>query len=329
MSCTNLMPALRTSTGIKILPRRSKEAEFYLPCGSCTSCRLARASQWALRATHEMKYHDSGMFLTLTYDDSHLPSDRSLHVEDIQGFIKRLRRHISYRNSDCKIRFFYCGEYGSKFGRPHWHLLVFGFMPSDLVVHRACTHSSTGEKYNLYTSSIISKLWSKGFCTLGHLTSDSAAYTARYSLKKEKSSNLNHYNVYDPSTGSVCERRPEFNVSSNGIGKQWCLDNIVDIFTTGFIVSICGDKTIKHPIPRYYRDLCADYEPELFEYYLSDVLKAPCDPDFERLTVRDKLVDKKISLWERPLDILTLDFDKSFLYDDPWSYFKPTPNEDL
>ena len=73
-----------------------------IPCGRCIGCRLDRSLSWALRCVHEASLHDQNCFVTLTFNDSSLPSDASLKVADFQNFMKRLRQEVSPR----KVRFF-------------------------------------------------------------------------------------------------------------------------------------------------------------------------------------------------------------------------------
>jgi hypothetical protein len=63
-------------------------------------------------------------FITLTYSDEHLPEDGSLNPEHLTRFWKRLRKNESADKKDW-IRYFACGEYGEKRGRPHYHAMVF------------------------------------------------------------------------------------------------------------------------------------------------------------------------------------------------------------
>ena len=74
-----------------------------IPCGKCIGCRLAHSRQWAVRCVHEASLHDRNCFLTLTFDDDHLPASGSVSVRDVQLFLKRLRKALSYQN--IKIRF--------------------------------------------------------------------------------------------------------------------------------------------------------------------------------------------------------------------------------
>lgn len=106
-----------------------------VPCGKCISCRIQRTSEWAIRLMLELpKWNYEASFITLTYDDEHLPKDLSLKPKDLTDFWKRLRKDY------CKpIRYYACGEYGDKelkywspsaiepHGRPHYHAIVFGF----------------------------------------------------------------------------------------------------------------------------------------------------------------------------------------------------------
>ena len=92
-----------------------------VPCGRCMGCRLEKSRQWAVRCVHEAKFYEDNCFVTLTYAPEHLPKDGSLNRKHVQDFIKRLRRRLD----DRKIRVFYCGEYGDKLRRPHYHLCLF------------------------------------------------------------------------------------------------------------------------------------------------------------------------------------------------------------
>lgn len=91
-----------------------------VPCGKCLECRIQHARDWADRCVIEAKQYKYNYFVTLTYDDAHLPERNSLNPKDLQLFLKRLRK----RFKGVKIRFLASGEYGSSF-RPHYHLILF------------------------------------------------------------------------------------------------------------------------------------------------------------------------------------------------------------
>lgn len=94
-----------------------KEKGLEVPCGKCINCRVSRSREWTIRLMNELQYYKTSLFVTLTYDDEHLPSDNGLHISDLQKYFKRLRRDLDYSNR--KIKYFACGEYGDQFGRPH------------------------------------------------------------------------------------------------------------------------------------------------------------------------------------------------------------------
>jgi len=91
-----------------------------LPCGKCLNCRETRSAEWALRLEHESHYWTDTCFLTLTYDEENLLID-DLDPVELKNFIKRLRKVIKV-----PIKYYACGEYGELYGRPHYHLIVFG-----------------------------------------------------------------------------------------------------------------------------------------------------------------------------------------------------------
>ena len=84
-----------------------------LPCGQCMACRLNKSRDWATRCVLEAKMHKDNCFVTLTYDDAHLPSDYGLQKDDLTKFFKRLRF-----NTGAKIRYYAAGEYGELYNRP-------------------------------------------------------------------------------------------------------------------------------------------------------------------------------------------------------------------
>lgn len=143
-------------------------------CGKCIECESMRANEWSVRLMLEAREHTSLCYVTLTYNEEHLPADKSVSVREMQLFIKRLRKHIS----PIKIRYFYCGEYGSERGRPHYHIIIFGWSPSDLRFFKMID----GIKY--YTSIELEKIWQNGFClTSSELTLQNTRYCAKYLQK--------------------------------------------------------------------------------------------------------------------------------------------------
>lgn len=242
------MPARRVGGRVEMLqrgPRRfnnNKTATLQLPCGRCIGCRLEYSRQWAVRCLHEAQMHKDNSYLTLTFDDEHLPRDMSLHYDVFQKFLKRLRK----RYGDKKIRFYMCGEYGEEFQRPHFHCILFGHDFADKVIH-----SRTSSGFRLYVSAELSKLWPFGFSTIGDVTFESAAYVARYVMKKVTGDAAEeHYRYLDPETGELFDRTPEFCHMSlkPGIGADWADKYQSDIFPHGFVVA----RGQKMQPPKYY-----------------------------------------------------------------------------
>lgn len=150
-----------------------------IPCGKCPGCKLEQSRQWAVRCMHEKRLHNASCFITLTYDDAHLPPGYSLKKEDLTNFMKRLRHETGPG-----LRFFACGEYGENTSRPHYHVLLLNSDFTDKKLVRS------GPQYNLYESPVLSQLWTNGSHVLGDVTFESAAYVARYCMKKRQNGKL-------------------------------------------------------------------------------------------------------------------------------------------
>lgn len=190
---------------IKVLPgTASPYDENAFACRKCTGCRLERSRQWAMRCVHEMKSHRNNCFITLTYRPADLPPGGSLVKRDVQLFVKKLRKKYG-----AGLRYYYCGEYGEQMRRPHYHMILFG---KDFDDRHSPRKGESGEV--VYQSHSLSKLWDKGFSYVGEATFESAAYVARYIMKKQfGKSSVSHYKGLTPEFTDM-SRRP-------GIGKAW------------------------------------------------------------------------------------------------------------
>jgi hypothetical protein len=231
-----------------------------VPCGRCIGCKLEHSRQWAMRCMHEASLYEKNCFITLTYDEKHLPPDESLHLDHFQKFMKRLRKEHG------KVRYYHCGEYGEKFQRPHYHALLFGFDFPDKTLFRIIPGGT-----KLYISNSLKSLWTFGHHTIGDVTFESAAYVARYCTKKltgnrpfihtqhfkdgTKITNAyensdEHYQIINYDTGEVTYRAREYATMSRnkGIGQGWIEKYKSDVYPADHV--IVRGKPVKPP--RYY-----------------------------------------------------------------------------
>lgn len=218
-----------------------------LPCNKCVGCKLAKSQEWAIRCVHEAQMHNANCFITLTYNNDNLPPLGNLIKKDFQLFMKRFRKKCG------PVRYFSCGEYGSKLGRPHFHALLFGHQFDDINLDKPFKITKSGEK--IYRSEVLEKLWTHGWSSVGSLTYQSAAYVARYSMAKINGADAEaHYDRTDPETGETNRLNPEYNTMSlkPGIGATWFEQfGLTDVYPGDFIQF----KNRKIPPPKYYDKL--------------------------------------------------------------------------
>lgn len=174
--------------------------------------------------------HHANSFLTLTYRDDSLPVDKSLHVKHWQDFAKRLRKTHPFR-------FFHCGEYSASW-RPHYHAACFG---QDFIEDREF-YRETESGHQIHTSATLDKAWGHGQCFIGELTFESAAYVARYVMKKMNGDRKwDHYGyTVDTKTGELLGTvlKPEYTTMSRspGLGKTWIDKFMSDVYPSDFVI---------------------------------------------------------------------------------------------
>lgn len=261
-----------------------------VPCGQCIGCRIDRSRMWAVRCVHEASLHERNCFVTLTYDDSHLPSDMSVSVRPLQKFMKRLRKRFG-----SGIRFFACGEYGENTFRPHYHLILFNFDFPDKVFFKM------SGKNRLYTSDSLSSIWPQGHCLIGDVTFESAAYVARYIVKKVTGDLADSHYRWIASDGVVYDRKPEFITMSRrpGIAADWVRQYGSDVYPSDFVV-VNGQKV---KVPRFY-DSKLDIE-DLHSLKASRKLRAKDhldDQSDSRLLVKSKVNAARLKKLPRNLE---------------------------
>lgn len=240
---------------------------YDLPCGACLGCLQAHANTWALRARHEASGWRRNTFLNLTYNDEELPAEGHLDREQLQRFIKRLRRARHRLDSipTGNIRYLACGEYGEQNQRPHYHLLLFNCGFND------CRKVGV----DLWESELLNELWTQDKRPLGHhrmgeaTPGGAAGYIAKYTLKRYTNNNgwdleprrqghrrtgqINPEGVWRPAPFLRMSLRP-------AIGNDWLARYHTDL-TYGYLEA----DARKHPIPRYYRKVLARDNPTLLE----------------------------------------------------------------
>lgn len=190
------------------------------------------------------------------------------------------------------IRAYYCGEYGDRYGRPHYHILLFNFDFPDLRHHKT---EKNGTK--TYVSKSLDRLWyhkgSKtklGHAVVGALTFNSACYVASYIHKKITGDKAyDHYETYDMDTGEIIRRLPEFNEMSRnpGIARLWFDMYRDDVYPRDFVVI----KGKKMPPPKYYDTLFKEFNEKGYDdikaQRVLDMKNSLDDNSPERLKVKE------------------------------------------
>lgn len=187
-----------------------------VPCGHCLECKKERSQSWSLRLMLESLGYGCSAFLTLTYDDEHLPLNEyrfpTLQREDLTLFFKRLRRDLEPR----RIRYYACGEYGDHTARPHYHAIVYGI---DYRERELCEEN-----------------WPNGFVTLGDVTPASCNYVAGYVQKK----------LYD--NESYDDIEPPYSVMSKHIGADYFNRHCIELLNNNYLLY----RGKKFKLPRYF-----------------------------------------------------------------------------
>nr|QJB19602.1 MAG: replication initiator protein [Microvirus sp.] len=255
-----------------------------LPCGRCIGCRLDRSRGWAMRCIHEASLHESNCFITLTYAPEFLPEGGTLVKKHFQDFMKRLRKKFG-----SGIRFFHCGEYGDLYKRPHYHAIIFNLDFDDKVLYKI------ENGCRLYTSDNLHSLWPYGLCTVGAVTFESAAYVARYIMKKV--------------TGDMAEahyggRLPEYTTMSRrpGIAFDWFKKFKSDVYPSDQVIV----RGFPCKPPRYYDTLFELEDPLLFQSLKEKrsvvTEKRLRENGFSRLAVRERVKSLCVSRLVRGLE---------------------------
>lgn len=238
--------------------------------------------------------HPYNSFITLTYEDKHLPKNYSVNKTEFQLFMKRLRKSLE----PSKIRFLGVGEYGDQTLRPHYHALLFNYRPNDLKPYKQSKSGST-----IYTSESLTKVWPYGLSTLGSVTHQSAGYVARYSMKKLSGENeytAQYYTRLHPLTGVYHTVEPEFALSSRrpGLGSTWFDKYKSDCFPSDYVI-VDGRKK---PVPLYYtKKLQEEDQKPIKRKRKAAARKDKANNTKDRLAVREEVLQAKIKQLKRDL----------------------------
>jgi len=211
--------------------------------------------------------------------------------------MKRLRKKFTGQT----IRFYHCGEYGEKNNRPHYHACIFGMDFPDKVLH---TTTKNGDK--LYRSKLLTQIWGKGEQNyIGELNFKTAAYTARYIMKKINGDKADeHYRFTDEKTGEQHQIIPEYTTMSRrpGIAANWYKNFKTDVYPSDEVII----KGIPMQPPKYYDSILEKENPFLYDDIKHDRLlnaqKYQHDNTPERLHVKHKVKQAQAKLLSRTLE---------------------------
>lgn len=190
-----------------------------VPCGRCYNCLTTRRNQWTFRLKEQSFSSMSSFFMTFTFSDEFLTD---LDKKYFSNRIKLLRKYLSLNN--ISLKYYAIGEYGSKYGRPHYHMLCF-----------LDSYLSDSDFYN-----IISRVWKNGFICIEPVSDARIHYITHYHVRPKESVNKQF-------TGK------SFCLMSKGLGLDFMTAEKLDYLRNGkkvIVHDIFGNSFL---LPRYYR----------------------------------------------------------------------------
>ncbi len=185
------------------------------------NCIIKKKTQIEFLAQKQaQEYYQKGQgcsFVTLTYDDNHLPIVKgpdgkeriTLYKKDVQNFIKNMRRQKEYYKDTTDFKYIYCGEYGTKSTeRSHYHIIFLGLSTAQI------------QKYT-------KKLWKYGIADIGTLGAGGIRYVTDYMQKSQFDMVTKLYNE------AVGVENP-FLIQSKKMAESWIIKNEENIIKNKF-----------------------------------------------------------------------------------------------
>jgi len=279
MPCYRPLRAFKGDQGVSFVERKGYDQPIDLPCSRCIGCRIQRSSSWALRVMHEASLQPFNCFITLTYEETNLPTE--LNHRDFQLFMKRLRKHVSPE----PVRYFMCGEYGEQNLRPHYHACLFNITFRDQK-----TYKLNDQGHYIYSSPTLDKLWGLGMSTVAPLNLQTAGYTARYFFKRNSlAEELGLKREY-----GKCSTNP-------GIGRGWFDKHAgTDMLPGDYVIH----KGVRCPVPPYYDKLTKRAGLDLDQVKRdreANALKHRADNTASRLLVKEEVKTAQLRTLQRKL----------------------------
>lgn len=250
---------------LEVKDKYNRKEHIFVPCGRCPLCIQNRSNQWVFRLKEQMKKCSDAYFITLTYDNEHLPHN-SNGKEYVQKFIKRLRKNYHLPK---EFKYYLVSELGGEFGRLHYHALFY----------------NTGMRLGQLWRAIYNT-WASGRIKVDYINNNRINYCAKYMLQ----------NLYRPEP-SVTKEVHTYRFGNSVVTREVIIKEKV----INYFFMICskgiGECFVTPRIREHYRDTDElvyhenGYKKAIPSYYIKKIY----DEDSpEYVKVKRKRLDKCI-----------------------------------
>jgi len=187
-------------------PITLQKTKVLAPCGRCYACLRNKQREWFVRLTEEAKVAKNCFFVTLTYDNEHLPIDKDgnsyVCKKDVMYFRKRLYKNMG---SPSDFRYYIASEYGPKTMRPHYHAILFNVSETDIIKLHAIVRKSWSKQKQVGSKARDYFCHSRGI-TIDEVNNNRIGYVTGYVMESKK----------DLQCG-----KKVFSLKSKGLGKSY------------------------------------------------------------------------------------------------------------